>query len=77
LLEDRKMNTKNSGNREIDDRRVLALVTFSGRGKTSGLEIARMDTNNACVFDIEGSTVRRLVLYWDRELMYAELASGS
>jgi hypothetical protein len=26
--------------REVDDERVLALIRFSGRGKTSGLEIA-------------------------------------
>src|SRR6266566_1463543 len=26
--------------REVDDERVLALIHFSGRGKTSGLEIA-------------------------------------
>jgi hypothetical protein len=63
--------------REIDERRVVALVKFSGRGKTSGLEIARMDTGNACLLEIEEGIVRRLVLYWDRELMDAELASGS
>jgi hypothetical protein len=32
-----------------------------------------MDTNNACVFDIDGGTVTKLVLYWDRERMFADL----
>ena len=59
--------------REIDERRVLVLVQFSGRGKTSGLEIGRMDTKNACVLDIDGGTVTRLVLYWDRERVFADL----
>jgi hypothetical protein len=53
------------------------LVQFSGRGKTSGAEIGQMDTKNACVFDIDGGTVRRLALYWDRERTFADLASGS
>jgi hypothetical protein len=63
--------------REIDERRVLAFVKFSGRGKTSGLEIAQMDSNNACVLDIDGGTVRRLTLDWDRQRISADLASGS
>jgi ketosteroid isomerase-like protein len=59
--------------REIDDRRVLVLVRFSGRGKTSGLEIGRMGTNNACLLEIDGGSVTRLVLYWDRERLLADL----
>ena len=29
--------------RELDDERVLVLAQFSGRGKTSGVEVARQD----------------------------------
>ncbi len=59
--------------RELDRRRVLALVSFSGRGRTSGLELGRMDTKNACVFDIDDGRVSRLLLYWDRDRMLADL----
>ena len=59
--------------REIDDHRILVLVKFSGRGKTSGLEIGQVQTKNACILDIEDNTVRRLALYWDREQAFADL----
>ncbi len=59
--------------RELDEGRVLVLVRFSGRGRVSGLEIGNMSTRNAAVFDIEGGSVRRLALYWDRERAFADL----
>ena len=59
--------------REINDHRILVLVKFSGRGKTSGLEIGQVQTKNACMLDIEGNMVRRLALYWDRERAFADL----
>ncbi len=62
--------------RELDERRVVVLVRFSGRGRTSGLEIGQVDTKNACVFDIDGGAVRKLILYWDRERLFADLGLG-
>lgn len=59
--------------REIGAQRVLVLLRFSGRGRTSGLEIANMSTRNAAVYEIEGGLVRRLALYWDRERAFADL----
>ena len=59
--------------REIDARRVLVLLQFSGRGRASGLEIASMSVRNASVYDIDGGLVRRLALYWDRERAFADL----
>ena len=59
--------------RELDGRRVLVLVRFSGRGRVSGLEIGNMSTRNAAVFEIEGGLVRRLALYWDRARAFADL----
>jgi hypothetical protein len=52
---------------------VLVLLQFSGHGKASGLEIGRMSTRNASVYDIDGGLVRRLALYWDRERAFADL----
>ncbi|HEV2980642.1 MAG TPA: hypothetical protein VGX51_04365 [Solirubrobacteraceae bacterium] len=59
--------------REIDARRILVLLRFSGRGRASGLEIGTMSTRNAGVFEIDGGLVRRLALYWDRDRAFADL----
>lgn len=53
--------------RELDEERVLVLVRFAGRGKTSGLEIGQMWTKGACVFQIRNGKVTRLLLYTDHE----------
>ena len=52
---------------ELDDQRVLVLVRFSARGKTSGLQLARMRTESATLFHVRDGKVTRLVVYWDRE----------
>jgi ketosteroid isomerase-like protein len=59
--------------RELDDERVVALHSFSGRGKTSGLDVARTSTQGASVFHIRGGKVVRLVLYFDRDRGLADL----
>ena len=59
--------------REIDARGVLVLLRFTGRGRTSGLEIGSMSTRNAGVYNIDGGLVRRLALYWDRDRAFADL----
>lgn len=59
--------------RELDEQRVLALVTFSGRGKTSGLDVSRMHARGANLFEVRDGKVRRLVAYFDRELAFSEL----
>ena len=56
--------------REMDDERVLALIHFRGRGKTSGLEIA---TKGAALFQLRGGKVTRIVHYWDRDRALADL----
>ena len=50
----------------IDDERVLALVRFSGRGRTSGLEVGQMRARGANLFHIRDGKVVRLVTYLDR-----------
>ena len=52
---------------EIDDERVLAQQHFTGRGRTSGLELGQMRSRGANLFHIRGGKVTRLVTYVDRE----------
>jgi ketosteroid isomerase-like protein len=59
--------------REIDDERVLVLVILSGRGKTSGLELARFHSKAAFLFTVRGEKVVRLVRYFDRDRAFADL----
>ena len=59
--------------RALDDERVLVLVHFSGRGKTSGLEVGDIQMKGANLFHVRGGKVSRLVLYWDREQAFADL----
>jgi ketosteroid isomerase-like protein len=59
--------------RELDDERVLVLVRMSGRGKTSGLQLAQMRTQGANLFHVRGGKVTRLVLYFDRDRAFVEL----
>jgi ketosteroid isomerase-like protein len=69
--------TEVEGYRELDDERVLVLVQYSGRGKTSGLELGQLRDNGAALFHIRGDKVARLVIYWDRERAFGELGPPS
>jgi ketosteroid isomerase-like protein len=59
--------------RELDDERVLVLSRYSGRGKTSGLELRQMAANGAGVAHIRDGKVTRLVWYTDRQRAFADL----
>lgn len=59
--------------RELDGERVLVLTLYTGRGKTSGLELAQMRTQGAILFHIRDGKVTRRVGYWDREQAFADL----
>jgi ketosteroid isomerase-like protein len=62
------------GYRELDDERVLVLVHGTGKGKTSGLNLAQlMRANGANLFHIRGGKITRLVIYFDRERALADL----
>jgi ketosteroid isomerase-like protein len=63
--------------RELDDERVLVLTHFSGRGKTSGMDLGQMRTKAACVFHVRDGRVFRYVAYWDRERAFADLGLSS
>ena len=59
--------------RALDDEQVLVLMHFSGRGKTSGLEVGGRRMKGANLFHVRDGKVTRLVTYWDRERAYADL----
>jgi ketosteroid isomerase-like protein len=63
--------------RELDDERVLVLVRWSGRGKTSGLELDQMRAKGAALFHISAGRVTRQVVYFDRERAFADLGLAS
>jgi hypothetical protein len=57
----------------VDDNRVLVLVTFTARGKVSGVEVGESGARGANLFHIRDGLVRRLVLYWHRDRAFADL----
>ena len=59
--------------RGLDDGRVFALLSWSGRGRTSGFDLADVPWRGANGFHIRDGKVTRLVLYWDRERALADL----
>jgi hypothetical protein len=46
--------------RELDDERVLVLVSYRGRGKTSGLELGEMRQKGAGLFHVRRGAHRRV-----------------
>jgi hypothetical protein len=52
--------------RELEHERVLVLGHYSGRGRTSGLEIGQVGSDTAAAFHVRGAKVTKLVLYTDR-----------
>ena len=54
------------GYRELDGERVLVLFQASGRGKTSGVELAEIGQGGAGVFHFRGGKVVRFDAYLDR-----------
>jgi ketosteroid isomerase-like protein len=52
---------------------VLVFVHWSGRGKTSGLELGQAQAKAAALFHVRDGKVRRLVTYWDRERALGDL----
>jgi hypothetical protein len=59
--------------REIDNERILVLISVTGRGKTSGVDLGQMQAQGANPFRIQGGQVTRLVLYTDRDRALADL----
>jgi hypothetical protein len=63
--------------RELDDERVFVLTRFSGRGKTSGLELDELLSKAAHVFHIRDGKVMKVAVYFDRQRAFADLGLPS
>jgi ketosteroid isomerase-like protein len=63
--------------RQLDDERVLVFAHWSGRGKTSGLELAQILTSGVNLFHVRDGRVARLIRYWDSERALADLGLPS
>ena len=59
--------------RELDSERILVLLDFVGKGRASGVEIARARARGANLFEIVDGSVTKLVLYFDRERALADV----
>ncbi len=59
--------------RELDDKRILAVWDFKGRGKASGVEAPLMQATGAYLFEIGGGRVTSLAYYVNRKLALADL----
>lgn len=63
--------------RELDDERVLVLSHWTGRGKTSGLELGQLRTRAATVFHVRDNKVTKIVGHYDRDQAFADLGLAS
>jgi ketosteroid isomerase-like protein len=59
--------------RELDHERVLVLLHYGGRGKTSGLELDTLSTFGADLVQISDGKVVRIVKYYDLDRAFADL----
>jgi hypothetical protein len=57
----------------LDQERVLVVFRPSGRGKTSGMDLANVAMKGANLFHVRGGKVTRFVAYWDRSRALADL----
>jgi ketosteroid isomerase-like protein len=63
--------------RELDPERILVLVQYSGRGKTSGLDLGKMEAKGAALFHVRDRKVATFALYLDRARALADLGLAS
>jgi ketosteroid isomerase-like protein len=58
---------------ELDGERVLVLVQLGGTGRASGLGLDQIGAKTAQVMHIHAGRVTRLLVYWDRDRVLADL----
>jgi hypothetical protein len=59
--------------RELEQERVLTVVGFSGRGKSSGLDVAQMRGKGANLFHLRDGKVTALWAHWHDDRALADL----
>ncbi len=59
--------------RPLGPESVIVLDHWSGRGKTSGVNLGQIQTRGAWVFRIRDGKVMRMTRYLDRERAFADL----
>jgi ketosteroid isomerase-like protein len=59
--------------RMLDNERVLVLMRYGGRGKTSGVELGEMRSRAVSVWHICAGKVARIACWWDRDRGFAAL----
>jgi ketosteroid isomerase-like protein len=59
--------------REIDQGRVVVPVRLTGRGRTSGLDLADIASRAAYLFHLGGGKVTKIVIYMNRDRLFADL----
>jgi ketosteroid isomerase-like protein len=59
--------------RELDGERVLVLGRFTGRGKTSGVDLGKIRPPSALLFQLADGKAVRVVYYTHREEVVADL----
>ena len=59
--------------REFGDGGVLVHARFSGRGRTSGLEVGQVSVSGAAVFHARHGKITKLAIYWDRDRAFADI----
>jgi hypothetical protein len=62
----------------LDEERILVSVAHTGRGKSSGLEVAHLGDPGqpAALFHVRDGRVTRLVVYTSQERAFADLDLG-
>jgi ketosteroid isomerase-like protein len=58
--------------REVDRECVLVVVRFTGRGRTSGVDLGQVGMKGANVFHLSSRKVTRLSLHWDLDRALAD-----
>jgi ketosteroid isomerase-like protein len=61
------------GYRELNGERVLVLIRMHGRGKTSGLDLGKLQPKGAHLVHVREGKVTKLARYFDRENALADL----
>jgi hypothetical protein len=59
--------------RVLDDERVLVLHRYSGRGRTSGIDVADLASKGADLFHVRDGKVKKLTLDWQLDRAISDL----